>query len=133
MKTRAPNSDAGSYYTAPTPERAYLLSVTHGVDAVVARWWAFPEREVRQWLRDGQASLLGRVAKSRRRSPEERRKIVAAVFEHGSPSAAARALKLSLNTVGGVLVTEGVRDYPRLTFAERAACARASRRYEARP
>lgn len=105
-------SGPGALHRVPDPVAVYRLSLSHGTDAVAERWGAFPWKTISTWISVGRIRATGKPGRVRR-SAEEQQKIIAAVFEHGGPAAAALALGMDARAVGGVLQRAGVTDYPR--------------------
>ena len=117
MKVAVNPAGPADYYTVPDPEFAYLLSLSHGTEAVAGRWPAFSWKTISTWISVGRLRATGKPGRVRR-SAEERQRIVNAVFEHGSPTAAAHALGMDRRVVGAILQRAGVTDYPRTSFRE---------------
>lgn len=117
MKIAVDPSGPGFYYRVPDPVAVYRLSISHGTDAVTERYAAFSWKTVSTWISVGRLKATGKPGRVQR-SAEERQRIVAAVFEHGSPAAAALALGMARRAVQDTLVMEGVTDYPRTSRQE---------------
>ena len=116
------STDAAVHVT-PDPRRVYALSVSHGFDACLGRWYWLPRSGVSRLISQGRALVVGaRSERCRRRlSPDQETAVVASVYALGGVLYAARVHGLDESLVRTLLRERGLTDYPRASTGRRAA------------